>query len=84
MERSQRERGAAAVRITVELPDDLRLALDAATRADGVSASEVIVTALRTYLIKGRFRELQAETIEQMRMSGRGDLTDEDVFRTAS
>jgi hypothetical protein len=39
---------------------------------------------LKKYLFVSRFRELRAETLEEMRKSGRGDLTDEDVFRLVS
>ncbi|HEX6374037.1 MAG TPA: ribbon-helix-helix protein, CopG family [Longimicrobium sp.] len=72
------------VRITFELPDDMRPALDAATRAEGISESEIVMAALRKYLFKQRFRELRAMTLRHMRMSGRGDVSDEDVFRAVS
>ena len=70
--------------IAVDLPEEVRSALDAATRAEGVSASEIIERALKKYLFVSRFRELRAETLEEMRKSGRGDLTDDDVFRLVS
>lgn len=70
--------------ITVDLPDEVRSALDEATRAEGVSASEIVGRALRGYLFVRRFRELRAETLGHMRETGQGDLTDEDVFRLVS
>ena len=70
--------------ITIDLPDDVRSALDEASRTDGVPASEIVGRALRSYLFVRRFRELRAETLEHMRVTGQGDLTDEDVFRIVS
>jgi predicted transcriptional regulator len=70
--------------ITLELPDEVRFALEEATRAEGVSPGEIIGRALRSYLFVRRFRELRAETLVHMREAGQGDLTDEDVFRLVS
>jgi predicted transcriptional regulator len=73
-----------AFSITVDLPDEVRPALDAATRAEGVSASEIVGEALTKYFFVRRFRVLREETLEHMRKTGQGDLTDEDVFRAIS
>jgi predicted transcriptional regulator len=73
-----------AYSITVDLSDDVRSALDAATRAEGVSASEIVDEALKKYLFLRQFRELRAQTLEHMRNTGQGDLTDEDVFGVVS
>lgn len=70
--------------ITLDLPDEVRPALDAAARDEGVSASEIVGEALKKYFFVRRFRELRQETLEHMRNSGQGDLTDEDVFRAIS
>ena len=70
--------------ILVDLPDEVRSALDEATRAEGLSANELIGRALKNYLFVRRFRQLRAETLEHMRASGQGGLTDEDVFRMVS
>lgn len=72
------------VSITVDLPDEVRSALDEVTRAEGVSADEIVERALRSYLFVRRFRELRAETLAHMRETGQDDLTDEDVFRLVS
>jgi metal-responsive CopG/Arc/MetJ family transcriptional regulator len=72
------------VSITVDLPDEVRSALDEVTRAEGVSADEIVGRALRSYLFVRRFRELRAETLVHMRETGQDDLTDEDVFRLVS
>jgi metal-responsive CopG/Arc/MetJ family transcriptional regulator len=70
--------------IVLDLPDEIRSALDEATRAEGMSANELIGRALKNYLFIRRFRQLRAETLEHMRATGRGDLSDEDVFRLVS
>lgn len=69
-----------AFSITLELPDEVRPALDEATRAEGVSASEIVGEALKKYFFVRRFRELREESLDHMRNTGQGDLTDEDVF----
>ncbi len=70
--------------ITIELPDEVRSELDAATRAEGVSASEIVGRVLKNYFFVRRFRELREETLAQMHETGQGDLTDDDVFRLVS
>lgn len=70
--------------ITVDLAEDVRFALDEATRNAGVSASEIVERALKNYFFVRRFRELRAETLAHMEEIGQGDLTDEDVFRMIS
>jgi RNase P protein component len=70
--------------ITVDISDEARSALDDATRAEGVSAREIVDRALKRHLFARRFRELREETLEHMRDVGLGDLTDEDVFRMVS
>ena len=73
-----------AFSITVELPDEVQSALNEATRAEGISADEIVGRAVRNYLFVRRFRELRAQTLEHMRATGQGELTDEDVFRIIS
>lgn len=73
-----------AFTITVDLPDEVRPALDAAARAEGVSASDIVEEALRKYFFVRHFRELRDQTLEHMRSTGQGDLTDEDVFGVIS
>lgn len=70
--------------ITVDISDEARSALDDAARVEGLSPSEIVDRALKRHLALRRFRELQAETLEHMRATGQGDLTDEDVFRIVS
>jgi hypothetical protein len=70
--------------ILVELPEEVRSALDEATRDEGLSANELIGRALKSYLFVRQFRRLRVETLEHMRATGQGELTDEDVFRMIS
>jgi uncharacterized protein YnzC (UPF0291/DUF896 family) len=70
--------------ITVDISDEARSALDEATRDEGLSADEIVDRLLKRHYFVRRFRELRAETLEQMREIGQGDLTDEDVFRMVS
>ncbi|MBW3570832.1 MAG: CopG family transcriptional regulator [Gemmatimonadetes bacterium] len=73
-----------AFSITVDLSDEVRSALDEATRSEGVSASVIVGEALKKYFFVRRFRELREETLAHMRNTGQGDLSDEDVFRAVS
>jgi predicted transcriptional regulator len=70
--------------ITVDISEDARSALDEATRAEGLSESEIVDRALKRHLFVRRFRELQAETMEHLRENGMGELTDDDVFGMVS
>lgn len=70
--------------ITIDLPAEVRAALEAATRTEGVTESEIVERALKSYFFARRFRELRDETLAQLREAGRGDLTDDDVFRLVS
>ena len=66
--------------LLIHLPDDLRSALDEAARAAGIPVDEMLARALKSYLFVRRFRQLRSETLEHIRASAQGELTDEDVF----
>lgn len=70
--------------VVVDLPEEARAELREAARAEGVSPDEIIQRALKRYLFVRRFRTLREETLEHMRATGQGDLTDDDVFRLVS
>jgi hypothetical protein len=70
--------------LLIHLPDDLRSALDDAARAEGISIDDLLARALKRYLFVHRFRQLRSETLEHMRATGQGGLTDDDVFRMIS
>ena len=66
--------------IRVELPEDIKAALDNAVREEGMSEGAVIEKALKDYLFVRQFRSLRERMISQ---AGRA-LTDEDVFDLVS
>lgn len=64
--------------ITVTLPAETKLALDDATRKEGVSPSELIGEAVKEYLFFRRFRLLRERMIPKAQ--AQGIYTDKDVF----
>jgi hypothetical protein len=58
--------------ITVDLPDEVRSALDAATEAEGVAPDDIIARALKHYLFVTELRRLRAESQEHLRREGFG------------
>lgn len=70
--------------LLIQLPDDLRSALDEAARAERISSNELLARALKRYLFVHRFRQLRSETLEHIRETGQGEFTEEDVFRIIS
>jgi len=68
--------------VTVSLPEPLTEELDAVSREEGTSRSEVVRDALRRYFTLREYRALRAElTIEA---ESKGIVTDEDVFDRVS
>ena len=68
--------------VTVSLPEPLAEELDAVSREEGTTRSEVVRDALRTYFTLREYRALRAElTIEA---ESKGIVTDEDVFDRVS
>jgi predicted transcriptional regulator len=72
------------ISIRLDLSDEISSALDEAARDEGLPANDLIGRALKNYLFVRRFRQLRAETLEHMRATGQGDLSEEDVFRLVS
>jgi metal-responsive CopG/Arc/MetJ family transcriptional regulator len=66
------------ITITVTLDDDVKTAMDAAVREEGVSPDELVATAVKEYLFFRRFRLLQERMIP--RAQEKGIYTDQDVF----
>ena len=68
--------------ITVNLPDDLKTALDEAVLEAGRPPGEIMCEALRDYLFIRKFRSLR----EHMTSKGQaqGIYTDQDVFDRVS
>lgn len=68
--------------VTVSLPEPLTEELDAVSREEGTTRSEVVRDALRRYFILREYRALRAElTIEA---ESKGIVSDEDVFDRVS
>jgi metal-responsive CopG/Arc/MetJ family transcriptional regulator len=68
--------------VTVSLPGPLTEELDAVSREEGTTRSEVVRDALRRYFTLREYRALRAElTIEA---ESKGIVTDEDVFHRVS
>ncbi len=68
--------------ISISLPEELKAELDQLTVDEGVTRSDVVREALRTYLFTRRFRDLRREMIPYA--EAQGIYTDEDVFREVS
>jgi len=68
--------------VTVSLPEPLTEQLDAVSREEGTTRSEVVREALKRYFTLREYRALRAElTIEA---ESKGIVTDEDVFDRVS
>jgi metal-responsive CopG/Arc/MetJ family transcriptional regulator len=68
--------------VTVSLPETLTEQLDAVSREEGTTRSEVVRDALRRYFTLREYRALRAElTIEA---ESKGIITDEEVFDRVS
>ena len=79
---AQGDRCSMRESISISLPADLKDELDQATAADGISRSDLVREALRTYLFARRFRALRYAMLPYA--EARGVFTDEDVFNLVS
>jgi len=68
--------------ITVQVPSELKLALDEMTRTAGASPDELVGEAIKQYLFVRRFRTLREKMEPNARMQG--VFTDQDVFDRVS
>ena len=68
--------------ISISLPENLKGEIDAFTRMEGISRSDLVREALREYLFVRRFRTLRHSLIPYA--EAQGIYTDEDVFRVVS
>lgn len=66
--------------IRVDLPEDIKAALDDAMREEGLSEGALIEKALKDYLFVRQFRSLR----ERMLSQAGTRLTDQDVFDLVS
>ncbi|MBI4770731.1 MAG: hypothetical protein HY784_10080 [Chloroflexi bacterium] len=68
--------------LTLTLSPDLKVALEDATRQEGLEPGELVSAAIRQYLFLRRFRLLRERMIP--RAEQRGIYTDQDVFDRVS
>ncbi len=68
--------------ITVELPSDIKLALDDLARREGVRPDEVACEAIRQHLFLQQFRSLRERMAARAR--SQGVVSDQDVFDRVS
>ena len=68
--------------VTVSLPEPLTEELDAISRAEGTSRSEVVREALKRSFALREYRALRAELV--IEAEAKGIVTDEDVFNQVS
>jgi len=69
-------------RITVSLPNEIALALEQATRDEGISSSELVGKALRQYIARRKYRLLRDRLAPQAQ--AQGVVSDQDVFDRVS
>jgi metal-responsive CopG/Arc/MetJ family transcriptional regulator len=68
--------------VTVLLPEDVALALDEATRQEGISPNELIGRALKQYLFLRQFRVLRDRLVQKAQSEG--IQADQDIFDRVS
>jgi metal-responsive CopG/Arc/MetJ family transcriptional regulator len=68
--------------ITVSLPNEIALALEQATRDEGISSSELVGKALRQYIALRKYRLLRDRL--SPRAEAQGIVCDQDVFDRVS
>ena len=68
--------------VTVSLPESLAATLDAVSREEGTSRSEIVRDALVRYFTLREFREIRAQLLVEAET--KGIVTDEDVFDRVS
>ena len=66
--------------LTIDLPVEVRAALDKAAREEGISENEYAAKALQDYLFLRRFRSLR----ERMNEASDKSFTDEEIFELVS
>ena len=68
--------------ITLSLPGWLRKRLEAVTREEDVSRSDIVRTALQQYFATREFRKLRGKGLREAEQLGY--FTDEEIFRKIS
>ena len=68
--------------ITVDIPGEIKIALDEAVRSEGVSSNELVGRAIKQYLFLRRFRLLSDRMAAKAQ--AQGILSEQDVFDRVS
>jgi len=68
--------------LSISLPEAIKAQLDAASKEEGITRSDVVRQALRDYLFNRRLRALRARMLP--RAQSTGVITDDDVFSRVS
>jgi hypothetical protein len=68
--------------ITVDIPGEIKIALDEAVRSEGISSNELVGRALKQYLFLRRFRLLSDRLTAKAQ--SQGILSEQDVFDRVS
>jgi metal-responsive CopG/Arc/MetJ family transcriptional regulator len=68
--------------VTISLPKEIRKKLDQVSKQEKVNRSDLVREAVRMYLAKREFREIQQRLILEAR--SKGIFSEEDVFRIIS
>ncbi len=68
--------------VSISLTPSIKAELDAATKLEGLSRSDLVKKALVDYLFSTKFRALRAKMMTQAQVQG--VFTDEDVFEQVS
>lgn len=62
--------------VTIDLPEEVELALEEATREEGLSPAELVKKAIADYLFIRKFKLLRERMMEEARTA----YTDQDIF----
>lgn len=68
--------------ITISIPEDLKKELDAVTKREGLTRSDLVRESLRAFLTLRRFRQLRMKLTAKAK--AQGIYTDQDVFDRVS
>jgi metal-responsive CopG/Arc/MetJ family transcriptional regulator len=68
--------------ITISIPEEIKQELDALSKKEGVSRSDVVRESLRDFFFFRTFHRLRNKM--RAKAAAQGIITDEDVFKTVS
>lgn len=68
--------------ITLTLPPDVKASLEARSKVEAISSTELIERAVREYLLVRQFRSLRDKMLKKA--DRQGGFTDEEIFEMVS